>query len=133
MHVIDIIILVLIGYSLKHLAMRSRSLQGVIMSKYEETLRALPLLRMFTAEHNVSRIFDTTNEDTRNAFNKMNRHYALLWPMSEIVVILSLALLLWYGGSGVFQGSIDVDAAQLISVNILTLEIPPAMVFLKSP
>lgn len=119
------IILVLIGYSLKHLAMRSRSLQGVIMSKYEETLRALPLLRMFTAEHNVSRIFDTTNEDTRNAFNKMNRHYALLWPMSEIVVILSLALLLWYGGSGVFQGSIDVDAAQLIYFLIIFHSIVP--------
>lgn len=119
------IILVLIGYSLKHLAMRSRSLQGVIMSKYEETLRALPLLRMFTAEHNVSRIFDTTNEDTRNAFNRMNRHYALLWPMSEIVVILSLALLLWYGGSGVFQGSIDVDAAQLIYFLIIFHSIVP--------
>lgn len=123
--VICTIILVLIGYSLKHLAMRSRSLQGVIMSKYEETLRALPLVRMFTAERNVSRIFDTTNEDTRTAFNKMNRHYALLWPMSEIVVILSLAVLLWYGGSEVFKGGIDVDAAQLIYFLIIFHSIVP--------
>ena len=119
------IILVLIGYSLKHLAMRSRSLQGVIMSKYEETLRGLSLLKIFTAESNVTRNFEQINEDTRSAFNKMNRHYALLWPMSEIVVILSLSLLLWLGGSSVFSGDSDVDAAQLIYFLIIFHSIVP--------
>jgi len=88
-----------IGKSLKRHSDKVQKEQGYFLSILEETLGGLKIIKGFNAE----KIFNSRFEESTNRFFKfsnilLNRQN-LASPTSEFLGIVTIAILLWYGGS----------------------------------
>lgn len=87
-----------IGKSLKRKSDRVQKEQGVILSTIEETLTGLRIIKGFNAEGVFNQKF---NESTSRFFhfsNKLLNRQNLASPTSEILGVIVISILLWYGG-----------------------------------
>lgn len=107
-------IVIVIGYSLKKIAHKGQSERGEILSKYEEAVGGLAVIRSFNAEKQMTGRFDDVNEENRRTFQKMNRVLALSSPVTKVTVSTVLALLLWYGGKHILGGSFSISGASFV-------------------
>ncbi|MBT8253001.1 MAG: ABC transporter ATP-binding protein [Flavobacteriaceae bacterium] len=93
------IIISRIGKSLKRKSDRVQKEQGEFLSTMEETLSGLKVIKAFNAENQFgSKFKDSTNRFYRFSNTLLNRQN-LASPTSEFLGILTIAALLWYGGS----------------------------------
>ncbi|MBT8268300.1 MAG: ABC transporter ATP-binding protein/permease [Bacteroidia bacterium] len=93
------IIISMIGKSLKRKSDRVQKEQGVFLSTLEETLSGLKVIKAFNAEN---RFVDKFRSSTHNFYrfsNTLLNRQNLASPTSEILGIITIAALLWYGGS----------------------------------
>jgi ABC-type multidrug transport system fused ATPase/permease subunit len=70
----------------------------------QEHLQGLDVLKFFNAEAQESRKFDAANNDHYQAHVRNISHYAVFYPVVEIIGALAIALILWYGGGGILAG-----------------------------
>jgi ABC-type multidrug transport system fused ATPase/permease subunit len=108
------LIVAAIGYSLKRIAHKGQSERGEILSKYEEAVGGLAVIRSFNAEGRMADRFDEVNEENRRTFQKMNRVLALSSPVTKVTVSTVLALLLWYGGKHILGGNFSISGATFV-------------------
>ncbi len=88
-----------IGKSLKRKSDRVQKEQGVFISTLEETLSGLKVVKAFNAEKQfLDRFKTSTNRFYRFSNTLLNRQN-LASPTSEFLGIVTIAALLWYGGS----------------------------------
>lgn len=69
----------------------------------EETLSSMRIIKAFTAEALVKKKFFKVNSDLFNIKNKLNYRRDLASPMSELLGIMVLCVILWFGGSLIIQ------------------------------
>ncbi len=92
-------IISLIGKTLKKQSEKVQNEQGVFLSTLEETLGGLKVIKGFNAENKFNSKFqDSTSRFYRFSNILMNRQN-LASPTSEFLGIVTIAALLWYGGS----------------------------------
>jgi ATP-binding cassette subfamily B protein/subfamily B ATP-binding cassette protein MsbA len=108
------LIVIVIGRSLKGLAHKGQSERGTILSRYEETIGGLIVIRSFNAEKQVSQRFEEINEKNRRTFRKLNRVLALSSPVTRFTVSSVLALLLWFGGNSILSGGTRLSGAEFV-------------------
>tara|TARA_R110002050_G_scaffold157904_4_gene286617 strand:- start:33699 stop:35528 length:1830 start_codon:yes stop_codon:yes gene_type:complete len=87
-----------IGKSLKRKSDRVQKEQGVILSTLEETLTGLRIIKGFNAQ---DKFYSRFTESTSRFFgfsNKLLNRQNLASPASELLGILVISILLWYGG-----------------------------------
>ena len=108
------LIVIAIGRSLKRLAHKGQSERGTILSKYEETIGGLTVIRSFNAEKQASERFEEINEENRRTFRKLNRVLALSSPVTRFTVSTVLALLLWFGGNSILSGGTPLSGAEFV-------------------
>ena len=103
-----------IGKSLKRKSDRVQNEQGVILSILEETLSGLRIIKGFNAQEK----FDTKFRDASGRFyhfsNKLLNRQNLASPTSEILGIIVISILLWYGGQLVLIDK-SLDGASFIA------------------
>ena len=88
-----------IGKSLKRKSSRVQEEQGVFLSTLEETLSGLKVIKGFNAEKRFNDKFkESTNRFYKFSNTLLNRQN-LASPTSEFLGIVTIAALLWYGGS----------------------------------
>ncbi|WP_053978325.1 ABC transporter ATP-binding protein [Mangrovimonas xylaniphaga] len=88
-----------IGKSLKRKSNKVQTEQGVFLSTLEETLSGLKVIKGFNAEKRFNDKFqDSTNRFYHFSNTLLNRQN-LASPTSEFLGIVTIAALLWYGGS----------------------------------
>ncbi|WP_299782023.1 ABC transporter ATP-binding protein [uncultured Formosa sp.] len=88
-----------IGKSLKRKSNKVQTEQGVFISTLEETLGGLKVIKGFNAEKKFNDKFqDSTNRFYHFSNTLLNRQN-LASPTSEFLGIVTIAALLWYGGS----------------------------------
>ena len=113
-----------IGKSLKAKSTKAQQESGFFISLVEESLGGLKVVKSYNAEnHFKSRFKDSINrllKLTNSIGNKNN----LASPMSEFMGIVTIAILLWYGGNLVLvdktlEGSLFL-VYMLLAYNILT-------------
>lgn len=106
------IIIGTIGRSLKKTSRRAQDQMGTLLSKIEETLSGLRIIKAFTAENFVFRNFLILNETYNNTMNKVYRKNYLASPMSEFLGVLMISGIMYYGGSLVLssEGSLSPEA-----------------------
>ncbi|NNF31168.1 MAG: ABC transporter ATP-binding protein [Flavobacteriaceae bacterium] len=104
------LIISLIGKSLKRKSERVQREQGHVISVLEETLGGLKIVKGFNAE-NI--FFERFKESTSRLFhfaNKLLNRQNLASPTSEVLGIIVIAALMWYGGRLVLvEGSLDAE------------------------
>jgi len=76
----------------------------------QENITGMKIVQLFNREKRNFREFDKLNKDHMNAFLKTIFYYSLFFPGVEIISSLAIALIIWYGGSHVIQGTLTFGA-----------------------
>ena len=103
-----------VGKNLKRASLEGQTQWGVLLSNIEETLGGLRIIKAFNAEGKVSGRFKKENERFVRISNRMNRRYELAHPMSELLGTLTIAIVLWFGGTLILTGDSSISAASFI-------------------
>ncbi len=113
-----------VGKSLKKGSLKVQTEQGVFLSILEETMGGLRIIKAFNAENIFQKKFEASNERFYKYSNTvMNRQNAAS-PLSELLGIITIGVLLIYGGYLVFVDR-TLDASFflgyiMLAYNILT-------------
>ena len=94
-----------IGRTLKKKSTRAQEKLGAILSTIEETLGGIRVIKAFNAEKKQLQKFDTQNEEYLNLKNRVIRKRDLASPVSEVLGIVAIICVLWYGGRLVLRNS----------------------------
>lgn len=103
-----------VGKSLKRSSFEAQNKWGELMSQIEETLSGLRIIKAFNAESKISRRFHAGSDLFRKMSNRIARRQYLAHPMSEFLGTLTIAIVLWFGGSLILSGNGIIDAATFI-------------------
>ena len=123
----------LIGKKLKKKSTLGQQQWGYLMSQIEETLGGLRIIKAFNAEKKISARFHQTNEKFRHTTNRIFRRQQLAHPMSEFLGTVTIAIVLYYGGSLILNNNSNIDGASFIYyLTIFYLLINPAKELSKS-
>ena len=88
-----------IGKKLKKHSQNVQKEQGVFLSTVEETLSALKIIKGFNAEGRFMTRFSDSTKRFFHFSNQLSHRQNLASPTSEFLGIVTIAILLWYGGS----------------------------------
>ncbi len=117
-------IISLVGKQLKKQSTKAQQEQGVFLSTIEETLGGLKVVKGYNAEDYFNRIFSSSTERFFRLSNQIANRQNLASPLSELMGIIVIAILLWYGGQMVLiEGSLKgaaFIAYMGLAYNILT-------------
>lgn len=108
-----------IGKSLKRKSLEGQQQWGRIMSYIEETLGGLRIIKAFNAEGKVERRFHDATQLFYKLSNRVMRRQALAHPMSEFLGTITIAIVLWFGGSLILRNSAGIDAPMFIYYMII--------------
>ena len=103
-----------VGKRLKRVSLEGQNQWGVLLSNIEETIGGLRIVKAFNAEDKVRRRFEGENEKFRSIQTRMNRRYVLAHPMSEFLGTLTIAIVLWFGGTLILSGHSSITAPKFI-------------------
>ncbi|MDE6190831.1 MAG: ABC transporter ATP-binding protein/permease [Muribaculum sp.] len=103
-----------IGKRLKRQSLEGQNQWGLLMSNIEETLSGLRIIKAFNAEEKVRYRFHRENQTFYRISNRIARRQSLAHPMSEFLGTLTIAIVLWFGGSLILTGASSINAASFI-------------------
>ena len=87
-----------IGKRLKRQSLQTQQEAGRLISTVEETLSGLKIIKSYNAEQAFKKRFLNSADKILNLINKIGVKNNLAGPMSEFLGIITIAILLWYGG-----------------------------------
>ena len=103
-----------VGRTLKRSSYEAQNKWGELMSQVEETLSGLRVIKAFNAEEKISKRFHAGSDLFRRMSNRISRRQYLAHPMSEFLGTITIAIVLWFGGSLILSGDGMIDAATFI-------------------
>lgn len=103
-----------IGKSLKRTSLELQNQWGSLLSNIEETIGGLRIVKAFCAERKVERRFHEGTERFYRLSNRVARRQSLAHPMSEFLGTVTIAIVLWFGGSLIISGRAGIDAPMFI-------------------
>lgn len=87
-----------IGKKLKRQSLRAQQESGHLISTVEETLTGLKIVKSYNAENAFKKRFVDSADRILSLVNKIGLKNNLAGPLSEVLGIITIAILLWYGG-----------------------------------
>ena len=72
----------------------------------QEHLQGVEVVKLFNVETKEFRGFDRANKDHYEAHLQNLFYYAVFFPAVEFIGAIALALILWYGGLGILEGTV---------------------------
>jgi len=87
-----------IGKRLKRQSLRAQQESGQLISTVEETLTGLKIVKSYNAENTFKKRFTNSADRILKLVNKIGLKNNLAGPLSEVLGIITIAILLWYGG-----------------------------------
>jgi ATP-binding cassette subfamily B protein/subfamily B ATP-binding cassette protein MsbA len=104
----------LVGKKLKRGSLLGQEQWGLLMSRIEETLGGLRIVKAFNAEQKVQERFEADNEAFRRTTKRIYRRQQMAHPMSEFLGTVAIAIVLWYGGSLILSENSSINASTFI-------------------
>lgn len=104
----------LIGKKLRRQSLTGQNMWGALMSQVEETLGGLRVIKAFRAEDKIRTRFRNANEEYKHLVAKVYERQQLAHPVSELLGTITIAIILWYGGSLILEGSSMISAPTFI-------------------
>lgn len=116
-----------VSRSLKRHSNTAALMLGEALSVLDETLGGLRVIKAFNAEKVLQTKFNNTNNSLYYLRNKMQFRRDLASPLSEVLGVMVLCGILWFGGRLVLSGQSGLKAeAFIMYVGIFTQIINPA-------
>ena len=81
-----------------------------INTRFAETIGGIRVVQLFRQEINNYRLFNQLNHENYLAGMKQIHVLAVFMPLIEILAVVAVALVIWYGGGRVFAGSLSLGA-----------------------
>ena len=103
-----------VGKRLKRISLDGQNQWGVLLSNIEETIGGLRIIKAFNAQDTARARFESENERYRDIVTRMNRRYELAHPMSEFLGTATIAIVLWFGGTLILNGTSAITAPKFI-------------------
>lgn len=103
-----------VGKKLKRKSLEGQQQWGFLMSQIEETLGGLRVIKAFNAEKKIQERFERSNEAFRRLTNRIYRRQQMAHPMSEFLGTVTIAIVLWYGGTLILSANSPIDAPTFI-------------------
>lgn len=112
-----------ISRSLKKQSTASQEQLGLLMSILDETLTGLRVIKAFNAEKILRGKFFNTNDKLNDIRNRMNFRRDLASPLSEVMGVLVLSCILWFGAKLVLNNQSGLSADSFITYIIFFTQI----------
>ncbi|MDR1356463.1 MAG: ABC transporter ATP-binding protein/permease [Tannerellaceae bacterium] len=103
-----------VGKTLKRKSLLGQEQWGYLMSQIEETLGGLRIIKAFNAERKIQERFEKSNDTFRRTTNRIYRRQQMSQPMSEFLGTVTIAIVLWYGGSLILNDDSSITASTFI-------------------
>lgn len=103
-----------VGKRLKRTSLEAQNQWGALMATIEETLGGLRIIKAFNAEKKMQERFHTENYQFYKTSVRIARRQSLAHPMSEFLGTLTIAIVLWFGGTLILSGENIIDAPTFI-------------------
>jgi ATP-binding cassette subfamily B protein len=81
-----------------------------INTRFAETIGGIRVVQLFRQEMNNYRLFNQLNHENYLAGMKQIHVLAVFMPLIEILAVVAVALVIWYGGGRVLAGSLSLGA-----------------------
>jgi subfamily B ATP-binding cassette protein MsbA len=108
---------------LKNYAAASQESQGVLVSSIDEGLNGIKIIKSFNAEKYMQKKFDEVNLWSSKVHRRLARRVLLASPVSEMLGVVTVAALLFYGGSLILEEGSDLKGAEFIGYIIIFSQI----------
>ena len=126
-------IVYVLGKYMKQIALRGQRQRGKILSVFERTVSSLKILKIYNLEERSSDGFRCLNDKTRITFNHLNRQYSIAFPLTDLLLTIVTAFLMWFGGKAILNGDFILDTSIFIYYIIVFHSlIRPMRSFMKS-
>ena len=102
-----------VGKKLKRKSLEGQQQWGFLMSQIEETLGGLRIIKALTREED-TRPFRAKHDTFRRLTNRIYRRQQMAHPMSEFLGTVTIAIVLWYGGTLILSANSPIDAPTFI-------------------
>ena len=73
----------------------------------QERITGMQIVQLFNREKEEKRRFDQINQSHRDANIRSVYYYSIFFPIVEVLVAVSFALIVWYGSGSLVRGSIE--------------------------
>jgi ATP-binding cassette, subfamily B, bacterial MsbA len=107
-------VLGLIAKSLKKNSQKGKEQLGGLFSQMEEMLGGLRIIKGFNAEKKVNARFQKTNNDYTHTMIRNYRKVDLASPVSEFLIMIVLAIIMYYGGNLVLGNESGLNGEKFI-------------------
>lgn len=132
-----IVLLIITGFLISKVAgplrkssSKSKASMGILFSMIEETIGGIRIIRAFTAEKIIHSKFREENERYTKVMNNVYRRTDLASPLTEVLVSIVLAILLYVAGHLVYGPSHVLDGPLFVAyVALFSQLVPPAKAF----
>lgn len=114
----------LLGRSLRRKSKRNQEQQSLVLSFLEESIGGIRIIKAFVGEKTFFKRFKNINQDATIANIKVGHRGDLASPISETMGIGVAAIILWFGGNMVFEGTLT-SSTFLAYFAIFSQVIPP--------
>ena len=119
-----------VGGTLRKSSSKSKGSMGILFSMIEETIGGIRIIRAFTAEKIIHTKFREENETYTTIMNRVYRKTDLASPLTEVLVSVVLAILLYVGGRLVDSSGHTLDGPMFVAyVALFSQLVPPAKAF----
>ncbi len=92
-----------VGKSLKKQGNEAAQKSSQGLSILEETLGGMRVIKAFTSERRIQKKFNDVNDELFVVKNKMNFRRDLASPISEVLGVMVLSVILWFGGKLILE------------------------------
>ena len=92
----------------------TQGLMGRILSHFEEAVSGSRIIKAFSAQPYVERVFDKDNEEHRRILRRVRNRQEMASPVSEFLGISIAAVVLFYGGWLNYRGQLGMTWQQFI-------------------
>ena len=89
---------------IKAAARRARKSTGLIAALAQEALASIRIVQGLAQEDQIDRRFEARNEGYLQAYLDSVRNQARVGPLSDLIGAVGLAIVIWYGATGVLAG-----------------------------
>jgi ATP-binding cassette subfamily B protein len=76
----------------------------------QEHITGMPVVQLFNRQEEEGRRFERLNAKHRDANIESIYYYSVFYPIVEIVQSVGIALIVWYGGASVLEGTLTIGA-----------------------
>lgn len=120
-----------LGRSLKKSSFQGQKFLSDLMVVIEETLGGIKIMKSFTAERHLRKKFEDKNENFVRLGKSVFRKRSGSSPLSEFLASIIIALVIWFGGNLVLEGSMGA-AVFIAYIAMFSQIISPAKAFSNS-